>query len=177
MLSCSNGLPCIYTTRDTWVPYEDVSKSKPPQPKSSSWKDGNTKLFISIASFRDKLCPKTLFNAFTKAAFPGRITIGVVQQNEPGDIDCMEEYCKLIKNYNQTDVCLFKDKILIMKKDAKKSMVCELHVCNVFRSRRFLQVMSAGTHLGKSVGVDNDSGRRVLHADGLTYGLRLELGH
>lgn len=36
---------------------------------------------------------------------------------------------------------------------------------------------TAGPHLGKSNWVHNDSRRRILHADGLTHGLRLELGH
>lgn len=62
-------------------------------PASDSWKRSDTKLWAGIASFRDSLCGQTLFNMFSKAAFPERITAGVVQQNEEEDESCMKAYC------------------------------------------------------------------------------------
>ena len=64
-------------------------------PSSPSWQVNGTTLTVTIASFRDPLCPQTLFNLFTKAAHPERVTVSVVQQNEPGDPDCLEGYCAL----------------------------------------------------------------------------------
>jgi hypothetical protein len=47
-------------------------------------------IFISIASFRDKLCPTTLSSIFKNAEFPFNIFVGVYQQNAKDDIDCTE---------------------------------------------------------------------------------------
>jgi hypothetical protein len=87
----------VYIDKHTWIPFEEpkVPPSYPPQ--SNSWNQSDTTLFLAIASFRDEQCPKTLLNAFSKAVYPARLFIGVVQQNEEGDIDCLEEYCRLAK--------------------------------------------------------------------------------
>lgn len=78
-----------------WVPFQD--STVPPQyPPTESWNKSETTLFLGIASLRDTLCPHTLFNAYSKAMYPKRLSIGVVQQNAPGDIDCFDEYCNLM---------------------------------------------------------------------------------
>lgn len=71
----------------------------PPQfaPKSKSWAKSDTKLWAGIASFRDYRCGQTLFNMFSKAEHPERITAGVVQQNEEGDESCLLSYCRLME--------------------------------------------------------------------------------
>ncbi|CAN0484601.1 unnamed protein product, partial [Scytosiphon promiscuus] len=71
----------------------------PPQfaPKSKSWANSDTKLWAGIASFRDSRCGQTLFNMFSKAEHPERITAGVVQQNEEGDESCLLSYCTLME--------------------------------------------------------------------------------
>lgn len=51
-------------------------------------------IFVSIVSFRDRRCPDTLFELFSKAQRPDRINVGVVQQNAPEDVDCFTTYCK-----------------------------------------------------------------------------------
>jgi len=55
----------------------------------------NTTLFIGIASYRDNRCGRTLERAFAEAWDPHRVFIGVVQQNEPGDSDCVADFCAL----------------------------------------------------------------------------------
>ncbi|CAM9987760.1 unnamed protein product, partial [Discosporangium mesarthrocarpum] len=75
---------------------EDDSAPLPPPPKTDSWKRSDTSIFIGVSSFRDKRCPRTLFNFYTKAKHPERIFIGVVQQNAVGDVDCVAEYCHLM---------------------------------------------------------------------------------
>ena len=46
---------------------------------------------------RDKLCPRTLKYLYTKASFPSRVFVGVVQQNEITDLDCLNHYCELMR--------------------------------------------------------------------------------
>ena len=92
---------CVFVGRDDgWLQIDEDSTTspKPYPPISDSWSKSDTSLFLSIASFRDKLCPRTLYNAFTKATHPERITIGVVQQNEDVDPDCLEQYCVLARS-------------------------------------------------------------------------------
>jgi hypothetical protein len=55
-------------------------------PLESDLKHGT--IFVSVPSYRDPECPKTVADIFEKATFPGRIFVGVCQQNEPDDIDC-----------------------------------------------------------------------------------------
>ena len=50
-----------------------------------------TRIFISIASYRDPETPATLRDLFAKAAHPERIFAGVLWQAVPGEDDaCME---------------------------------------------------------------------------------------
>ena len=84
-------------------------------------------LFISIASYRDSLCPVTLFNLYTKAQHPGRIHVGLIQQNNHDeDIDCLEGYCDLMKHdsrfgnidHQRNYHCPFRDQITIRRINA-----------------------------------------------------------
>lgn len=134
---CGNGKPCIYVSAHNWIPFEDISyKNHHPFPiKSSSWRDEKATLFLMIASFRDKLCPHTLFNLYTKAKYPDRIHVGLVQQNLAEDGDCLKEYCQLMqeaevankndkaKNSAVTLSCPYERNIRIERKDASLAMV------------------------------------------------------
>ena len=108
-----------------WQIYEEPEAPNLPFPiVSDSWSKHDTTLYLSIASFRDKLCPNTLFNLFSKAYNPKRITVGVVQQNAPDDVDCLEEYCSMMKKsakflslYGEN--CPFEKNIRMMRVDSK----------------------------------------------------------
>lgn len=50
--------------------------------------DKNT-IFVSIASYRDKMCPTTLKTLYEMAEHPNRIFVGICQQNKKNDIECM----------------------------------------------------------------------------------------
>jgi hypothetical protein len=96
---CGGGDPCIFVNRDVgWIGREDTeySEHQPPPVQFDPALVNETSIFVSISSFRDKLCPVTLVNMFTKAVSPHRVTAAVVQQNIPGDVDCLEEYCTLM---------------------------------------------------------------------------------
>ena len=101
-LTCDNGLPCIFMSKDIgWKAYDpsvETSIGIPFPPTSNSWNDSDTTLYVTISSFRDKLCPITLYNLYTKALYPNRITLGVIQQNLDDDIDCLDNYCQILKD-------------------------------------------------------------------------------
>lgn len=64
-------------------------------------------IFVSIASYRDDECPKTIISLFENAKNPNNIFVGLCQQNkEDEDIDCLLEKYKnniRIKRYKHTD--------------------------------------------------------------------------
>lgn len=98
---------------------DDDSDPKPPPPKTDSWKTPGATIFLGISSFRDKRCPATLQNYLTKAKHPERVVIGVVQQNDgEQDVDCLEEYCKLMGT-SQGRSCPHEENIRILRVDSK----------------------------------------------------------
>lgn len=55
-------------------------------------------IFVSIASYRDPECPLTVKSLFENANNPDLITVGLCQQNDADDIDCVEQkYINKIK--------------------------------------------------------------------------------
>lgn len=52
------------------------------------------KIFVSVASYRDKECPMTISSLFDNAEYPERIYIGICQQNKDDDIECFDEQYK-----------------------------------------------------------------------------------
>lgn len=66
----------------------------PPTPAEAS----TVPIHVLIASFRDRLCPRTLHNLFSKAEAADRLRVYVIQQTEPGvetedDADIWDAYC------------------------------------------------------------------------------------
>lgn len=104
-----------------WEVFDESIKPNVPFPTvSDSWSNGNSTLYLSIASFRDTLCPYTLFHAYSKAKYPQRLTVGVVQQNAQGDVDCLDRYCELMAETGKYDGadCPFEDNIRMMRVDS-----------------------------------------------------------
>ena len=54
----------------------------------------NNSIFVSIASYRDTECPNTILNLYKNAKNPEKIFIGICQQNNSNDSDCLEELLK-----------------------------------------------------------------------------------
>jgi hypothetical protein len=48
-------------------------------------------IFVSVASYRDDVCSTTLQSIFENAKYPDRITVGVCQQNQYEDPDCVDQ--------------------------------------------------------------------------------------
>lgn len=82
-----------------------------------------TPIHILIAAFRDRLCGRTLHNAFTKAENPKRLFIRVIDQtaldsDKVDDAGCWELYCQ---EYNPT--CdEYKNQVQIVRVDASQSL-------------------------------------------------------
>ena len=55
------------------------------------------KIFVSIASYRDRRCSTTIMSLFEKAKFPERIIVGVCQQNKNDKELCTPKNFKYAK--------------------------------------------------------------------------------
>lgn len=51
-------------------------------------------IFVSVASYRDKICPVTVESIFENADKPENVFIGICQQNDKTDVDCIDEGLK-----------------------------------------------------------------------------------
>jgi hypothetical protein len=81
-----------------------------------------TPIHMLIASYRDRLCPRTLHNAFTHAHNPERLFIRIIDQTQVGsdlidDGGCWTQYCIA---YN-TNCQEFKSQVLVVHVDATKA--------------------------------------------------------
>jgi len=59
----------------------------------------NSTIFVSIASYRDNICPVTLESIFLRAKNPSRVFIGICQQNTPEDPDCRDTALRKLPQY------------------------------------------------------------------------------
>lgn len=55
-------------------------------------------IFVSLASYRDSECSLTLDNLFSMAKFPHNIFVGICQQNDSNDPECIND--KYLNNPN-----------------------------------------------------------------------------
>lgn len=124
--------------------YIYANDAKPPKailtdPKTST-------VFVSIASFRDRLCPQTLFRLFTKSQHPDRLRVGLVQQNDDDDEDCLENYCKMMDN--ATGSCKYMDQIKIKRfhaRDAKGPVWARAKATDLIRDEEYC--MQVDSHM------------------------------
>jgi len=95
------GRKCPFTLKKG----EDLGKEGP---------DGRDRItHVGLASYRDPLCPKTLYYLFQKAVNPHLIRVRVLQQNDPEqDTDCLEGYCQMVAKEG-IDGCPFSDQVFI----------------------------------------------------------------
>ena len=86
--------------------YNDIPTSsiKPPKP-DLTYLSNTTQVYVQISSLHDDRCGRTLHSLMTNAEFPERVNIGVVQQNDPETIDCIQSYCNMMTGleYNDKD--------------------------------------------------------------------------
>ena len=96
---------------EEWVRLGDSVDANLPSPRIYKGQDELASIFVGVASYRDERCPVTLKNLFTKAAFPDRIVVGLVEQihTEEDNMDCIQAYCRLVGG--STENCPHKDQI------------------------------------------------------------------
>lgn len=104
-------------------------------------------IFVSVPSYRDSECPKTLFSLFSKASCPQRVFVGVCQQNYSGDVDALERYERLC-SINQEEC--FSDNIRVFSmnaSDARGPMLARhLIEKHLYRNEAFYLMIDSHTH-------------------------------
>jgi hypothetical protein len=61
-------------------------------------------IFVSIASYRDKMCVKTIEDIFDKAAVPSRIFLGICEQNKELGEACVNPNTAYAKNIRKVSI-------------------------------------------------------------------------
>lgn len=72
--------------------------------KETFTNNSNGKIFVSIASYRDKQCSKTIASLYGKAAHPSNVFVGLCQQNMDSDADCVNDTTPFKENIRITKV-------------------------------------------------------------------------
>ena len=93
----SEKIPSLFNGEE-WVRLGDSVDANLPSSRIYKGQDELATIFVAVASYRDERCPVTLKNLFSKAAFPDRIVVGLVEQihTEEDNMDCIQAYCRLI---------------------------------------------------------------------------------
>lgn len=81
--------------------------------------DPRDTIFVSIASYRDPECPRTVLDCFEKARCPLRIFIGVCQQNHSNDLDTLAQYEILAKKKGTSGI--FHDNLRVLRMDCNEA--------------------------------------------------------
>ncbi|MBS0185104.1 MAG: hypothetical protein JSS34_01930 [Proteobacteria bacterium] len=97
-------------------------------------------IFISIVSYRDKNCPRTLEEIYNKADHPERIFVGVYQQNGPYDLSCQTSKIdpKFQKNISLNSV---------PAEDARGPAAARYHASHLYKNEDFFLEIDAHTRL------------------------------
>lgn len=73
---------------DTWITATAAPTALQRPPLRRRVNDNDT-IYVSIASFRDEQCHKTIWDMYDKAALPSGIYVGAVEQHFDNDTNCM----------------------------------------------------------------------------------------
>ena len=97
MLAYCGAGPAIFNEQtEGWEPLKlTVQSDYMPKP-TNSWKEAGTDIFVGISHYRDARCSETLKNLFTKAEFPDRVYVGVIEHihMEEDHLNCLADYCR-----------------------------------------------------------------------------------
>ena len=95
---CSAEQPAVFDG-NAWFSLSDEAlrpdeNRRPLPPISESWRDPAAEIYVSLAAFRDsKRCAATLKDLFSKASHPDRVRVGLVQQTNNDEKDCLSAFC------------------------------------------------------------------------------------
>ncbi|ETO21704.1 hypothetical protein RFI_15499, partial [Reticulomyxa filosa] len=115
-----NGMKQMLTDSTVTSPPDPFVETVTRYEQIGSKVNGLPTIYVGVASYRDDMCQNSVFTAFSRAKYPERIFVGVVQQNLDEDPECVvpEQPCDV----DPTQIfCKWKDHIRIMKIDAHKA--------------------------------------------------------
>jgi hypothetical protein len=113
------------------IPEPADNAPKPPPPYDGAWKEDDTTILVMVAALRETRLVDSLLTMFSTAKNPNRVHFAVIQQNAPGDEDCVEGLCAkldtpVVKNadgtYDNPNQCRYFDQIRVIRmsnEDAK----------------------------------------------------------
>ena len=78
-------------------------------------------IYVSIASYRDYMCPETVENIFVRAKYPHRIRVAVIDQKHTFDRKCVQPLVSCENDSSQV-LCLFAQNIDTYEMDALLSV-------------------------------------------------------
>ncbi|ETW05293.1 hypothetical protein H310_04246 [Aphanomyces invadans] len=95
-----------------------LSHLRPPPPRIP----GTFEMFVGLSVFRDGVrCGYTVFTGFKRAKNPDRLHFGIVDQVNPGDLKCIDEYCKLAKVEWPNEECKYRSQVRVDERVANDS--------------------------------------------------------
>jgi Glycosyltransferase (GlcNAc) len=80
--------------------------------------DGQETIYITIASYRDPECPITIDSIFTRAQYPGRLRVAVIDQRLDEDMHCIIPATPCAENPDQV-LCKYAGQIEALEMDAR----------------------------------------------------------
>jgi hypothetical protein len=102
----------------------EYAQGPPLAPVVSASVLSNATIFIGLAAFREQRCGRTVFEAFRRAKFPGRVFVGVVDQLAEGvdQFTCLDDYCRLAtQNLTAGRPCPFREHVRVDRREARAS--------------------------------------------------------
>lgn len=91
---------------------------------------GVPSIFVSVASYRDRHCANTLQELFKHATLPHRVYVGVYQQNEESDQDCLDG---VDAAWAATNVKVHR----VHAKEAAGPCIARFHAANMYANQDF----------------------------------------
>ncbi|ETO01882.1 hypothetical protein RFI_35557, partial [Reticulomyxa filosa] len=100
-----NGMKQMLTDSTVTSPPDPFVETVTRYEQIGSKVNGLPTIYVGVASYRDDMCQNSVFTAFSRAKYPERIFVGVVQQNldedpecvvpeQPCDVDPTQIFCK-----------------------------------------------------------------------------------
>ena len=104
-----------------WISFKQVAKPATLPKQAASWVATDASIFVGIAHYRDGRCAETLKNLFTKAKFPERVHVGIMQHidTEEDSLNCRKDYCRATGYAMESGKCPHLDNIRQLVASAK----------------------------------------------------------
>lgn len=98
------GLIVVWVVWRKWSRSNSIQKANAQKVQIANKCENAPTIFVSIASYRDPECAKTINDLFIKAVCPLRVFVGICVQNSPKDPNPQQEYLRLSSSLHQKDM-------------------------------------------------------------------------